>query len=114
MAYEQAQREALRILEGIENGTMSAADSANLIDDADPALVYLILTWIRGRYGASHAASEAVIGRLVELSNRFPQVAKKMAEGKQDSIVEWFEDAYSYKDLDAKAFIELVVDKLES
>jgi hypothetical protein len=114
MAYEQAQREALRILEGIENGTMSAAESSALIDDADPALVYLILTWIRARYPASHAASEAVIGRLVTLTERYPSVTKKMAEGKADSIIEWFEDAYSYRDLDSKAFIALVVDKLES
>jgi len=114
MAYEQAQRAALRILEGIENGTATAAQSSTLIDDADPALVYLILTWIRTRYGASHAASEAVIGRLVELTERYPAVAKKMKEGQADALVEWFEDAYSYRELDAKAFIELVVDKLES
>ena len=114
MAYEQAQRAALRMLEGIENGSMTTAESSALIDDADPALVYLILTWIRTRYGANHAASEAVIGRLVTLTERYPAVAKKMKEGQSDPLVEWFEDAYSYRELEAEAFIALVVDKLES
>lgn len=114
MAYEQQQRAALRLLEGIENGIMTTTELSALIDDADPALVYLILTWLRGHYGPNHAASEAVIGRLVELTERYPSVAKKMKEGQQDSIVEWFEDGYSYRELDSKAFIALVVDKLES
>lgn len=112
MAYEQQQREALRILEGIENGTTSARDLAELVDDADPALLYLIFRWLRKRY-ADHPNSDTVIGKLVELGNR-PSIAAKMKEGQADSVVAWFEDAYSYRDLDAKAFIELIVEKLES
>ena len=42
MAFEQEQRAALRILEGIEEGTMSTNESYGLVEDADPALVYLI------------------------------------------------------------------------
>ena len=113
MAFEQERAAALRILEGIEEGTMSAADSFNLIDDADPALVYLIFTWIRARYGPSHPASDAVIGRLLAISNRYTAVPKKMKQGQADPVVEWFEDSYTYKDLNAKDFIALVVDKLE-
>jgi hypothetical protein len=112
MAFEQQQRAALRILEGLEEGTMNATDSAALVEDADPALVYLIFTWLRKRY-ADHPNSDAVIGRLVAISNR-PAVAKQMKEGQQDPVVEWFEDSYSYRDLGSKEFIELVVDKLES
>jgi hypothetical protein len=111
MAFEQEQRAALRILEGIEEGTANAADSFALVEDADPALVYLIFTWLRKRY-ADHANSDAVIGRLVEVSNR-PVVAKKMKEGQADPVVEWFEDGYSYKELGSKEFIALIVDKLE-
>jgi len=114
MAHAQAQRDALRILEGIENGTMTASQSADAIEGAEPAMVYLILTWIRSRYGAGHAASDAVLGRLAELTNKYPSIAAKMKEGKEDSIVEWFEDAYSYRELDGKAFVEIVVDKFES
>ena len=111
MAYEQEQRAALRILEGIEEGTMSAADSFALVEDADPALVYLIFTWIRKRY-ADHANADAVIGRLLAISNR-GSVPAQMKEGQADPVARWFEESYSYKDLGSKEFIELIVDKLE-
>src|SRR5262245_41320170 len=112
MAYEQQQRAALRILEGIEEGVLSANDLLGLVEDSDPALVYLIFTWLRKRY-ADHPNSDAVIGRLLEISDRgaVPELVK---EGRADPVVEWFEDGYAYRDLDAKQFIELVVDKLES
>ncbi|MDB4953043.1 MAG: hypothetical protein JWO36_612 [Myxococcales bacterium] len=113
MALEQEQRAALRILEGIEEGTMSAADSFALIEDADPALIYLIFTWLRKRY-ADHVNADAVVGRLLEITNRYSAVmTKKMKEGQADSVIEWFEDAYKYKDLESKEFIEIIIDKLE-
>jgi len=111
MSLEHHQRAALRMLEGIEEGTMSAADSSALVDDADPALVYLIFTWLRKRY-ADHANSDAVIGRLVAVSGR-GSVAKKMKEGQADPVVQWFEESYSYRELEAKDFIELIIEKLE-
>jgi hypothetical protein len=113
MAFERERAAALRILEGITEGTMTSADSFGLIEDADPVLIYLIFTWIRSHYGPNHDASEAVIGRLAEISNRYPAVAAKMKEGQGDPVVEWFEDAYSYRKLEANEFIELIVDKLE-
>jgi hypothetical protein len=111
MAFEQEQRAALRILEGIEEGTMSAEESYSLVEEADPALIYLIFTWIRKRY-ADHPNADAVVGRLVAISDR-PKIAKKMREGLTDPVVEWFEDAYSYRDLGSKEFIEMIVEKLE-
>ncbi len=113
MAFEQERKAALRILEGIEEGTMSSADSFTLIDEADPALVYLIFTWIRSHYGPSHPASDAVIGRLLAISDRYTAVPKKMKEGQADPVVAWFEESYSYKDLGSKEFIELIIEKLE-
>jgi hypothetical protein len=112
MAYEQQQRAALRILQGIEEGVMSANDLVDVVEESDPALVYLIFTWLRKRY-TDHPNSDAVIGRLVAISDRgsVPDVVK---EGHADPLVEWFEDGYSYRDLDANQFIELVVDKMES
>jgi len=112
MAFEQETKAALRILDGITEATMSSADSIALVEDADPALIYLLFTWIRHRFGPSHPASDAVLGRLVAISNR-PSVAAKMKEGQEDPVVEWFEDGYSYKDLDAKAFVTLIIEKLE-
>ena len=112
MAYEQQKRAALRILEGIEEGAMGSADLAALVEDADPALLYLIFRWLRKRY-ADHVNADTVVGRLVELGNH-AGIPAKMKEGQADPVVEWFEDAYSYRDLSSEAFIELIVDKLES
>ena len=111
MAFEHEQRAALRILEGIEEGTASATDSLNMVEEADPALVYLIFTWLRKRY-ADHPNADAVIGRLVAVSNK-GNVPKMMKEGAEDPVVEWFEDSYKYKDLDKQQFIELIIEKLE-
>ena len=91
---------------------MSAADSADLVEAGDPAMVYLIFTWLRQRY-MDHPNSDAVIGRLVEVSNK-GSVPAKMKEGQADSIVGWFEDSYSYRELGSKEFIKIVVDKFES
>ena len=91
---------------------MSRADLFALVDDADPTLVYLIFTWLRAHYKPSHPASDAVLGRVVEISNH-ASIAAKMKEGQTDPVVEWFEDGYSYKDLGSKEFITLIVEKLE-
>jgi hypothetical protein len=111
MAFEQEQRAALRILEGIEEGTMSAADSFALVEDADPALVYLIFTWLRKKY-TDHANSDAVIGRLLAISDR-GSVPAHMKEGQADPVARWFEETHSYRELGSKEFIELIVEKLE-
>lgn len=111
MALEQEQRAALRILEAIEDGATSTTDTLALVEDADPALIYLLFTWLRKRY-ADHANSDAVIGRLVAVSGR-GSVAKKMKEGQADAVVQWFEESYSYRTLEAKEFVELIIEKLE-
>jgi hypothetical protein len=111
MSLEQHQRAALRILEGIEEGNLNTSELSSLVDDADPALIYLLFTWLRKRY-ADHVNADAVIGRLVELSSR-GSVAKRMKEGQADSVVQWFEENYSYRTLEAKEFVELIIEKLE-
>lgn len=113
MAFAQEQRDALHLLHGIENGTLSAVDAAHLIDEADPALVYFIFTWLRSRYGGDHPAAEGVLGRLVELTAQHGSVQSKMREGKSDPIVTWFEDEYGYRDFGDVQFIALVIEKLE-
>ncbi len=90
---------------------MSATDSLALVEEADPALVYLLFTWLRKRY-ADHSNADAVIGRVVEISGR-GSVAKMMKEGQADVVVQWFEENYSYRALEKKEFIELIIEKLE-
>ena len=113
MAFEREQRDALYLLEGIENGTLSASDAGQIVDETDPALVYLIFTWLRARYAGDHPAAEGVIGRLVELTSGYNTVKAKMREGKDDVIVAWFEEVHSYRDFGSKDFIALVIEKLE-
>lgn len=114
MAFELEQRDALHLLQGIENGTMNASASAHLISESDPALVYLLLTWLREYYGRDHPAAEGVLGRLVELTTKYSAVKATMREGKADSIVAWFEEAHEYRSFNAEGFVALVVEKLES
>jgi len=113
MAFDRQNAAAMRILSGIEEGTMSAAESFALVEDADPALVYLIFTWIRRRY-ADDPNADAVVGRLLAVVDRDPLVARKMKEGQADPVVAWFEEEHDYRALRAREFIELIVDKLES
>jgi hypothetical protein len=113
MSFAQEQRDALYLLGGIENGSLSTADSARLLEEADPALVYFIFAWLRSRYGADHPAAEGVLGRVVALTSGYPTVKSHMDEGKRDPIVRWFEAEHSYRDLGDTAFIELVIEKLE-
>ena len=101
----------MHLLSGIENGTLSVSIAGGLIDDADPALVYFLFTWLRNRY-RNHPAAEGVIGRLVELT-KTRSVNAKVLEGKQDSIVKWFESEHDYSDFNADEFVELIVEKLE-
>jgi hypothetical protein len=112
MAFEHEKRQALRILEGIEHGSASASESFQLIEDADPTLVYFIFTWLREHY-ANHPAAEGVIGRIVEICSRYPAVTSQVKEGESDSVVTWFEDTHSYRELDSHEFVDIVVDKLE-
>ncbi len=109
MGFEVEEREALSLLQGIENGTLQGSYR---VSEADPALVYLIFTWLRSRYGADHPAAEGVIGRLVELSANH-SIKAQLKEGKEDVIACWFESEHSYKEFDATSFISLIVEKLE-
>ncbi|MEM7153344.1 MAG: hypothetical protein AAF799_10915 [Myxococcota bacterium] len=113
MAFEHEQTQALRILQGIEQGTLSTSQAYGLLVDADPALLHFIFTWLRAHYPPSHPASQGVVGRLVEICSTYPQIPRRVKEGASDPIVEWFEDAHRYRELQSQEFIALVIEKLE-
>jgi hypothetical protein len=113
VSFERQIASGLRILDGLESGSMSTADSCAALEETDPALVYLIFTWIRRRY-ADNPSADAIIARLVAVADKHPSIQAKMKAGQADPLVEWFEDEYQYRDLNSREFIELVVDKLES
>jgi hypothetical protein len=112
MSFEHEKQTALRMLQGIEQGTMTAAESFAVLDEADPTLVYFIFKWLRKRY-REHPAAEGVLGRLGSVVNAHRSLTRKAKEGEDDPIVGWFESTYSYKDLEAEEFIDIVVEKLE-
>ena len=113
MAFNKEKAAAQRLLGALEDGTLGAADTFFLVEEADPTLVYFIFTWLRAWYPPSHPAADAVLGRLGELCSRHPKAARIAKDGQKDAIVAWFEDAYGYRDFRAAEFIDLVVEKLE-
>lgn len=113
MEFFQEKRAALRMLTAIEDATLSIADTRDLLEEADPALVHLVFGWLRTRYHGGHSASDGVLGRIAEICRESPAVARRAAKGAQDPIATWFEEAYDYRELDRDAFISVVVDKLE-
>ena len=62
-------REALRLLSGLENGTMNTADAFVLAETLDPVLVYLIVRYLRESYPASDPAATSVLERVVALTS---------------------------------------------
>ena len=113
MAFSIEKAEAQRLLGALEDAKLGASDTFRLVEKADPALVYFVFTWLRAWYPANHPASDAVLGRMGELCSRYPKAARMAQDGKEDPIVEWFEDAYNYRDFRAAEFIDMVVEKLE-
>ncbi len=113
MSFQQEKQAAHKILSAIEDGNLKVAETFYLIEEADPTLVYFIFSWIRAWYPSSHPAADGVLGRMSELVTQYPKAARMVKQGESDSLVGWFEDEYSYRDLRADAFIDLIVDKLE-
>lgn len=113
MAFDYEQRQARRLLEGIEMGTLDAADAFALIEQSDPCWVYLMFTWLRAHY-ANHSAADGVFGRIAEICTAYPKATAMMREGQADSLTAWFEETYDYRELDTETFVRIVVDKLES
>ncbi len=113
MSFETEKREARAILAAIEDSGPTPAQTFRLMQDADPALVHFVFAWLRAHYPSSHPSSDGVLGRLGALVTEHPAAAKMARKGAEDSLVAWFEESHSYRELDADTFIDLVVEKLE-
>jgi hypothetical protein len=90
--------EGLRLLQGLENGTMNASDAYNIAKDREPILLYFILRYLRDRYNGSDPASAGVMRRVIELTGTYDQIVRMNKEGEKDAMVEWFNDGYSVSD----------------
>lgn len=100
------------MMDALENASLSVDDARDMFEEADGALVYLLVTWLRERY-RGHSAAEGVLGRIVELMQRSPVSARLAREGETDAIARWFEETHEYREFDRDEFIDLVVEKLE-
>ena len=114
MAFEQIKQDAERILEGIEDYKLTTDQIHRLVVEADPTLVFFLFAWVRAHYPSSHPASDGVLGRLGALLTDHPDVARIAKAGGSDPVVAWFQESHSYRELQSREFIDLVVDKLES
>ena len=112
MAFDNEIRAALHLVESIEDGRRDIWGTFQLIEGADPTLVYFVFTWLRTRY-ASDPAGDGVMARMVQVCQEYPATLRILKKGEADALVSWFEDTYEYREFNRDDFVALVVDKLE-
>jgi len=107
---------AIRVLSGLENGTMLPADAARIAEDLDPVLVYVVVEFLRAVYPASDPAASSVLERVVRMTSASPEVVRLRREGESDPVSRWFESEHEYRAFRGRGadLVELIVDKLES
>ena len=113
MEFELEKLEALTILLGIVQGTMTTDESFAMLDKCDPTLVYFILKYIKKHYHRDHDDYDMVRPRLSELKNSHRSITRKSKSGEDDPVVEWFEGTHRYSELTPEVFIDLIIEKLE-
>lgn len=109
-------RESLRLLNGLESGSLSIADAYNIAEKRDPLIVYYVLRYLREKYPASAPASSGVVGRLLELTKTYDKLVKRAKDGENDSLREWFDDTYDLKSFFShpEKLVETLIEKIES
>ena len=115
MSFEQEKRESLRLLSGIENGTLTSADAFNVADKRDPVVVHLVLRYLREKYPAHEPSSAGVTRRLVELTSTYDKIVAKAKKGEKDSISQWFAENYNMREFfnTPEGLIDLIIEKIE-
>lgn len=113
MSETTDKRDAERLLAGLENGTMTAADAAVVAENLDPVLVYCIVRYLRDIYPASDPAASSVLERVVALT-RTPPVVVKFKAGEQDPVSRWFEAEHTFRGFRGRGseMVGVLVEKL--
>jgi len=108
--------EAMRLLKGLEDGSVDAVDARILAEDLDPVLLYIIVRYLREVYPATDPAASPVLERVLKLTSTYPKMVEKSKAGEQDPVSRWFESESSFRDFRGRAdeLIELIIDKLET
>ncbi len=116
MGNSTDRNQALRLLNGLEQGGLNPAEGRIIAEDLDPVLVHLIVRFLREVYPATEPAARPVLERVVELTNAYPGIVAQAREGEADSITAWFTSEHTFAEFSnrVETLIDLVVDKLES
>lgn len=107
-------REVIRFLEAIENGSITPADTYQMVERFDPLLSYFLLRYLREKYALTDTSSGAG-QRLIELLTTYPHIAKLANPPRDEPMVEWFDESYAMRSFFQKPrdYVDLIVDKLE-
>ena len=108
-------REGLRLLKGLEDGTLTSSEAYNVAGKQDPVMIYFVLKFLRDKYPASLPSSEGVIRRVLELTSTYPDIVKMSKKGEGDVITEWFNESYALSEYyeEQEQLISLLVEKIE-
>ncbi len=116
MGESTDRNQALRLLDGLENGGLDMTDADDLARELDPVLVHAIIRYLREGYPASDPAASGVLGRVVELTKRHPAVVRASQQGANDPVAAWFRSEYEFRQFKGRGaeLLDLLIDKLES
>lgn len=108
-------RDALWVLDGIENGTVAARESFTTMEGLDPVLIYFIFRFLREKYQTTNPSAAGVIKRMLDLTETHSKLVKASQEGEKDPIREWFDETYSIRDYfpNPEELIDMLVEKIE-
>ena len=109
-------QEAMRLLAGLENGSLPPDDARILAEDLDPVFIYVIVSYLRAVYPASDPAANSVLDRVVQLTTSGPIVLNKHREGEKDPVTVWVESDHPYDQYRGRGadLLELIAEKLDS
>ena len=111
MDFEYEKNLTLRFLTGLEEGDLPLDEVYRLAEKCDPTAIYFVVKYLRAKYPADHGA----VQRIVELSSQYVDIPKIIKNGEDESLREWFDDAYDMREFFSKPdeFVNMIVDKVE-
>ena len=115
MSIADEKNETIRLITGIESGTLRGHDAFQIAEKIDPVLLHYTFRYLRETYPPGHPDSQGVTERLVEISSAHPNLVASAKRGEEDPIREWFDDTYSMSDYRNKPdeMVEILYAKID-
>lgn len=112
---EKLKTEAIRLLEGLEDGNLDFVEAYRITEKMDPVVIYFVMRFLREKYPPNNPASQGVVERMIKFTTDYDQVVKLAKKGEKDPLKEWFDDAYSMREFFPRPeeLISELVEKLE-